>query len=156
MKLTLLITGKTKFNYLNEGLKEYISRLKHYLPMEIIIVPDLKNTKNMSPAEQNSREGEKIIKLIPSNADIILFDEKGKQYSSQEFSLFLESKINIGRDICMVVGGAYGFSDELYRLAQESISLSKMTFSHQMVRLIILEQIYRAMTILRGEPYHHE
>jgi 23S rRNA (pseudouridine1915-N3)-methyltransferase len=156
MKLSLLITGKTKFDYLNVGMNEYVSRLKHYLPMDIIVVPDLKNTKNMTPTEQNNKEGERIIKLIPPNTDIILFDERGKQYSSPEFSRFLESKINIRRDICMIVGGAYGFSEELYRLSRDLISLSKMTFSHQMARLIVLEQIYRAMTILRGEPYHHD
>ncbi len=156
MKITIIFTGKTKFKYLDEGIREYLSRLKHYLPVDLIIVPDIRNTKNMSIEEQKFREGERIKGMIPSHTDIILFDENGKEYSSVDFSGFLNEKMNMGRDICMVAGGAYGFSEEIYEIAHGKISLSRMTFSHQMVRLIIVEQIYRALTIIRGEPYHHE
>jgi 23S rRNA (pseudouridine1915-N3)-methyltransferase len=155
MKITLIFTSRTSFGFIKEGMNEYINRLKHYIPLEILICQDLKNTKNMSEKEQKIKEGEKIMKLIPENASVFLFDEKGKEYNSVDFASFLNVKMNEGRDICMVVGGAYGFSDELYSIARDRISLSKMTFSHQLVRLLILEQIYRAFTILRGEPYHH-
>jgi 23S rRNA (pseudouridine1915-N3)-methyltransferase len=155
MKITLIFTSRTSFSFIKEGMNEYISRLKHYIPLEVLICQDLKNTKNMSDKEQKIKEGVMIMKLIPENSIVYLFDENGKEYNSVNFANFLNVKINEGRDICMVVGGAYGFSDELYSIARDKISLSKMTFSHQLVRILILEQIYRAFTILRGEPYHH-
>jgi len=133
----------------------YSRRLKHYLQLEILYTTDLKNTRNMTEEEQKIRETAQVKRLIPECALLYLLDEKGREYSSQEFASFLEINIRIGRDICMVVGGAYGFSEELKNMAADTLSLSKMTFSHQMVRLIVLEQLYRAFTILNGEPYHH-
>ena len=155
MKITFLFTGKTKIGYIEEGIRDYFERLKHYVKTDLRIIPDLKNTKNMSETEQLRREGEGIIKELPPGNFIILMDEKGRKYSSVEFSRFLERKISEAKDISIVIGGAYGFSDDLVQKADMKISLSDMTFSHQMVRMILLEQVYRAFTILKGEPYHH-
>ena len=157
MKVKLLLIGKTNIDFLIKGIEEYEQRLKHYLTFEKIIIPNLKNTKNLNENQQKLKEGELILSQINSPDCIILLDERGKQYSSLEFSGFIQKKMTGGlKSMIFVVGGAYGFSDELYKRGNYKISLSKMTFSHQMVRLIFLEQLYRAMTIIRGEPYHHE
>ncbi len=155
MKINILFTGKTKIPYIEEGVRDYLGRLKHYISGATIIIPDLKNTKNLTENEIRIREGNSILKAIPQSNMVILLDERGKEYSSVELSQFLNKKFLEGRDLCFVVGGAYGFSKEVYKAADTKVSLSKLTFSHQMIRMILAEQIYRAFTILRNEPYHH-
>ncbi len=157
MKITLLTVGKTDVAWVKEGLQTYISRLKHYFPFVMNEIPELKNVSSLSKEQIKTREGELILKQIRPNDDVILLDEHGKEYTSMKWAEVLEKKISTeGRDITFVIGGAYGFSDEVYRRANSKISLSQMTFSHQMVRTIFVEQLYRAFTIMRGEPYHHE
>ncbi len=155
MKLTLIMTGKTGQSWLVDGMNEYIGRLGHYIPLTIIETPGIRKTRSMPEQEQKNREGEQIIRQIPKGNTLILLDDKGKKFTSEGFAGYMQKKMNEGRDICMVTGGAYGFSDDLYHMAEMNLSLSLMTFSHQMVRLILLEQLYRAFTIIRGEPYHH-
>jgi 23S rRNA (pseudouridine1915-N3)-methyltransferase len=155
MQITLIQTGKTKFAYLKEGISDYYKRIQHYINYSEITIPDLKNVKNLSVAEIKKKEGEQAMKLIDRSAFLILLDERGKQSSSEEFAEFIRKNMNSGKDIVLLIGGAYGFSDDLYARANDKISLSKMTFSHQIIRLIFAEQLYRAMTIIRGEPYHH-
>ncbi len=157
MKITLLTVGKTDKDWVKEGLDIYVSRLKHYIPFSVVEIPELKNVSALSKDQIKTREGELILKNVRSTDDVILMDERGKQYTSVELARVLQDKISyIGKDIVFVIGGAYGFSDDVYSRADSKISLSKMTFSHQMVRAIFAEQIYRAFTIMRGEPYHHE
>ncbi len=157
MKITLLTVGKTDRDWVRQGLDIYVSRLKHYVPFNIIEIPELKNVSALSRDQIKTKEGELILKNIRSTDDVILLDERGKQYSSTELAGIIQNKINYeGRDIVYVIGGAYGFSDAVYERANSKLSLSKMTFSHQMVRTIFAEQIYRAFTIMKGEPYHHE
>jgi len=155
MKISLIMTGRTKFPWIQEGINEYVSRLSHYIPFTIMVTPDIRNTKNMPAAAQKEKEGQQIVKLIPTGSLVILLDDNGKQFSSEGLAGFVQQKMNEGRDICMVIGGAYGFSDDIYNKAEMKLSLSKMTFTHQLVRLIFLEQLYRTFTIIRGEPYHH-
>ncbi len=134
-----------------------MSRLKHYIPFSIIEIPELKNVSALSKDQIKIKEGELILKNIRNTDDVILLDERGKEYSSVELAGIIQNKINHeGRDIVYVIGGAYGFSDAVYARANSKLSLSRMTFSHQMVRAIFAEQIYRAFTIMKGEPYHHE
>jgi 23S rRNA (pseudouridine1915-N3)-methyltransferase len=157
LKITLLTVGKTDKDWVKEGLDIYVSRLKHYIPFSVVEIPELKNVSALSKDQIKTREGELILKNVRSTDDVILMDERGKQYTSVELARVLQDKISyIGKDIVFVIGGAYGFSDAVYSRADSKISLSKMTFSHQMVRAIFAEQIYRAFTIMRGEPYHHE
>lgn len=157
MKITLLTVGKTDRDWVRQGLDIYVSRLKHYIPFVMTEIPELKNVSSLSKDQIKTREGELILKNIRPTDDVILLDERGKQYSSMEFAKALQDKISyIGKDIVFVIGGAYGFSEDVYRRADSKMSLSKMTFSHQMVRAIFAEQIYRAFTIMKGEPYHHE
>ena len=157
MKIALLTVGKTDVNWVKQGLDIYISRLKHYIPFSITEIPELKNVSSLSKDQIKTKEGELILKNIKPTDDVILLDEHGKQYGSVEFATLLQNKINYeGKDIVFVIGGAYGFSDAVYQRANSKISLSRMTFSHQMVRAIFVEQIYRAFTIMKGEPYHHE
>lgn len=157
MKITLLTVGKTDREWVRQGLDIYVSRLKHYIPFSLIEIPELKNVSALSTDQIKTREGELILKNIRPTDDLILLDERGKQYSSVELAKVLQDKISYtGKDIIFVIGGAYGFSQAVYDRANSKISLSKMTFSHQMVRAIFAEQIYRAFTIMRGEPYHHE
>lgn len=157
MKITLLVIGKTDAAYLKEGLNEYLKRLKHYVNFKIEVIPDIKKVKNMSVENQKKREGELILSKKSAGKEIHLFDEKGKILSSRELALFLEKKMVSGlKELVFVIGGPYGFSDEVYKNASSEISLSRLTFSHQMVRLICTEQIYRAFTILKREPYHHD
>ena len=157
MKIALLTVGKTDVNWVKQGLDIYMSRLKHYIPFSITEIPELKNVSSLSKDQIKTKEGELILKNIKPTDDVILLDEHGKQYGSVEFATLLQNKINYeGKDIVFVIGGAYGFSEPVYNRANSKISLSKMTFSHQMVRAIFAEQIYRAFTIMRGEPYHHE
>lgn len=157
MKITLLSVGKTDKDWVRQGLDIYVSRLKHYIPFSVVEIPELKNASSLSKEQIKTREGELILKNVRPTDDVILMDERGRQYSSIEFAKVLQDKISyIGKDIVFVIGGAYGFSDDVYKRADSRISLSRMTFSHQMVRAIFAEQIYRAFTIMRGEPYHHE
>ena len=137
-------------------IQEYQKRLTHYLPFALQVIPELKNTKALSPEQQKQAEGDLILKAVTANTDLILLDEHGQEFRSIEFADYLQKRMSSGRDVVFVVGGPYGFADTVYQRANGKISLSKMTFSHQMVRLFFVEQSYRAMTILRGEPYHHE
>ena len=156
MNIRLLFIGKTDEKWLTEAIEKYSSRLRNYLPFSIDIIPDLKNTKAMSTIRQKEEEGKLIVRNTGKYEEVILLDERGKEFSSVEFSGFLQKKMNSGiKTLTFVVGGPYGFSKEVYSAFPQKISLSKMTFSHQMVRLLITEQIYRAMTILKNEPYHH-
>lgn len=157
MKITLLTVGKTDKGWVKDGLDIYASRLKHYIPFSIIEIPELKNVSALSKDQIKTREGELILKNVRPADDLILLDERGKEHSSVEFAKVIQDKISYaGKDIVYVIGGAYGFSDAVYRRADSRISLSRMTFSHQMVRAIFVEQLYRAFTIMKGEPYHHE
>lgn len=157
MKITLLTVGKTDKDWVRQGMDIYMSRLKHYIPFNVVEIPELKNVSALTKDQIKTREGDLILKSLRPTDDVILMDERGKQYSSVEFAKILQDKISyIGKDIVFVIGGAYGFSQAVYERADSKISLSRMTFSHQMVRAIFVEQIYRAFTIMRGEPYHHE
>ena len=157
MKITLLTIGKTEDKYLLDGIDVYLKRLKHYIPFKISEVPELKGTKSLSREQQKIKEAELIFKNINSTDHVILLDENGQEFSSIQFSGFLNKKMVGGQQhLVFIVGGPYGFSDEIYKRSNEKISLSKMTFSHQMIRLFFTEQLYRAYTILKGEPYHHD
>ena len=156
MKITLLVVGKTTDSHIEALIQEYQKRLTHYLPFTLQVIPELKNTKALTSEQQKQAEGELILRTITPATDLILLDEHGKEYRSIEFADYIQKRMSSGRDVVFVVGGPYGFSEAVYQRANGKISLSKMTFSHQMVRLFFVEQIYRAMTILRGESYHHE
>lgn len=157
MKICLLVIGKTDEAYLQNGLDIFLKRIPHYIAFEMKIIPDLKNSKNFSELLQKEKEGELILQQITSSDELFLLDEQGLEVSSVEFARFLEKKMISGiKRLIFVIGGPYGFSGNVYSRANGKVSLSKMTFSHQMVRLIFAEQLYRAMTILKGEPYHHQ
>ena len=157
MKVKFICIGKTGKTFLEAGEKEYLDRLKHYVSIERIEIPDLKNAKNLTIPQIKELEGKEILSKTQQGDQMILLDENGSQYSSVAFSQFIQQKFNSGgKNLVFVVGGAYGFSEAVYAAATGKISLSKMTFSHQMIRMIFFEQLYRAMTILRGEPYHHQ
>jgi len=157
MKITLLTVGKTDKDWVRQGMEIYISRLKHYIPFAVVEIPELKNVSALTKDQIKTREGELILKNIKPTDDLILLDERGKEYTSVELTKVIQDKISyVGKDMVYVIGGAYGFSDAVYQRANSKISLSRMTFSHQMVRAIFVEQIYRAFTIMKGEPYHHE
>lgn len=157
MKVTLLVIGKTDAAYLREGIDEYTKRLKRYVPFEMEIIPDIKKAGNMPVEWQKSREGEQILMKDTTGKEFHLFDENGEMMTSKELAAFLEKKMVSGlKELVFVIGGPYGFSPEVYQRANSKISLSRLTFSHQMARLLCIEQIYRAFTILKGEPYHHE
>ena len=156
MKITLIVIGKTDNTQLLSLMEDYSKRLGYYVSFEMDIVPDIKNAKNLSETLQKKAEGDEILKRITTSDTLILLDEKGKTYSSEKFSEFLQKKMNSGlKNLVFVIGGPYGFSEEIYQRANGKLSLSTMTFSHQMVRLFFIEQLYRAFTILRNEPYHH-
>ena len=158
MKVSLILVGKTVNKHFVDLIDEYASRVKHYIGFDIITIPELRNTKNLSSDQQKQQEGELILKAVGkgATAHVVLLDEHGCEYRSVAFADYLQKRMSAGQDIIFVVGGPYGFSPEVYARANAKISLSQMTFSHQMVRLFFVEQIYRAMTILRSEPYHHE
>lgn len=156
MKITLLVVGKTTSVQIESLIQEYLKRLTHYIPFVLQVIPELKNTKALTPEQQKLAEGELILRAINSSTDLVLLDEHGNEFRSVEFADYVQKRMSSGRDVVFVVGGPYGFSEAVYQRANGKISLSKMTFSHQMVRLFFVEQLYRAMTILRGEPYHHE
>ena len=157
MKVALVLVGKTVNKHFVELIDEYAGRVKHYIGFDIITIPELKNTKSLSVDQQKQQEGELILKQLQGGDHVVLLDEHGKEFRSVEFSSYMEQKMQtVNKRLVFVIGGPYGFSPDVYAKANEKISLSKMTFSHQMVRLIFVEQLYRAMTIIRGEPYHHE
>ena len=156
MKITLLTVGKTDVRWVREGLELYASRLSHYVKFAIKEIPELKNVSAFTREQIKEKEGELILSTLASGDFVILLDERGNQYRSVEFADFIRERLNRGADMVFVVGGAYGFSQEVYSRAGSMMSLSNMTFSHQMVRTIFAEQLYRAFTIIRGEPYHHE
>ena len=157
MKTVLLVVGKTVEQHYVAAIADYVERVKHYIPFDMEVIPELKNTKSLSMEQQKEREGSLIIKSLQPGDVVVLLDEKGKEFRSVEFASWMEGKLNtVGRRLVFVVGGPYGFSKSVYALANDKISLSKMTFSHQMIRLIFVEQLYRAMNILHGGPYHHE
>jgi 23S rRNA (pseudouridine1915-N3)-methyltransferase len=156
MKITLLVVGKTTDTHIEQLIQEYQKRLVHYVPFAWAVIPELKNTKSLTSQQQKQVEGELILKYVTPSTEMILLDERGSEFRSIEFADYIQKKMSSGRDVVFVVGGPYGFSENVYQRANAKISLSKMTFSHQMVRLFFVEQIYRAMTILRSEPYHHE
>ena len=157
MKITLLTVGKTDKDWVRQGMEIYVSRLKHYIPFAVVEIPELKNVSALTKDQIKTREGELILKNIKPTDDLILLDERGKEYTSVELAKVIQDKISyVGKDMVYVIGGAYGISDAVYQRANSKISLSRMTFSHQMVRAIFVEQIYRAFTIMKGEPYHHE
>ena len=156
MKITLLVVGKTTDSRLSSLMEEYISRLKHYVPFELVVVPDLKNTKALSEEQIKTAEGEAILRYLTPSMDVVLLDEHGREFRSIEYAEWLQKKMGSGKDLTLVIGGPYGFSEAVDARANGKVSFSQMTFSHQMIRLMAVEQIYRGMTILRGEPYHHE
>lgn len=157
MQITLIAIGKTDNTDLERLIAIYEKRLQHYVKFQLQVIPDIKNSKNLSEAQQKEKEGELILGQIQNSDVLVLLDEKGKQYTSVEFSQFLQKKMNSGiKNLVLVIGGPYGFSDAVYNRSNGKISLSKMTFSHQMVRLFFVEQLYRGFTILRNEPYHHQ
>lgn len=157
MKVCLLVIGKTDAAYIRTGIEEYEKRLTRYLAYDMKVLPDIKNSKNLTEELQKGKEGNLILAELQAGDWMVLLDEKGKQYTSVGFADFVAQKMLNGiKRLVFVVGGPYGFSEAVYQRANEKISLSQMTFSHQMVRLIFTEQLYRAMTILKGEPYHHE
>lgn len=152
-----MVVGKTVDKNFISGINDYIERVKHYIPFDYIVIPDLKNNKNMSFEQQKEKEGEMILKELQPGDCVVLLDENGKEFKSRDFAVWFEKKTHaVGKRLVFVIGGPYGFSESVYGVCNEKISLSKMTFSHQMVRLIFVEQLYRAMNILNGGPYHHD
>ncbi len=157
MKITLLSVGKTDIKLFRDIVDEYVKRVNHYIPFENIYLPDLKNINNFSEERQKILVGDKLIKILKPTDYIVLLDDKGKNFSSIEFASYIEKKIHsVPKRLVFLIGGPYGFSQNIYDIANDKISLSKMTFTHQMVRMIFTEQLYRAMTILNNEQYHHE
>jgi len=157
MKIKLLAIGKTDDKNLIKLIDLYTNRLKHYIKFELEIIPDIKNAKKLSEHQQKEKEGDLILSKHQNTDVLVLLDDKGKDFTSIQFSKYLQKKMNAGhKQLVFVIGGPYGFSDAVYAKANEKISLSKMTFSHQMIRLFFVEQLYRGFTILKGEPYHHE
>jgi len=156
MKTSLILIGKTNNKHFQAGIDDYISRISHYMPFSLVTIPDIKNTKSLTEAQQKEKEGELILKQLSPSDTLVLLDEHGKELRSIELAAWLEKKQISTNRLVLCIGGPYGFSKAVYDRADEMLSLSKMTFSHQMVRLILTEQIYRACTIIKGEPYHHE
>ena len=156
MKFTLLVVRRTTNAHIEQLIQEYQKRLTRYISFTLQVIPELKNTKALTPEQQKIAEGDIILHTIQPTTDLVLLDEHGNEFRSVEFADYIQKKMLSSRDVTFVIGGPYGFSDNVYQRANGKISLSKMTFSHQMVRLFFVEQMYRAMTILRGEPYHHE
>ena len=156
MKSELIVIGKTVDKHIIACIEDYNKRISHYMSFGITTIPNIKDTKNMSEDVQKEKEGEMILKMIQASDHVVLLDEHGKSFRSIEFAEWIEQKQIHARKLVFVIGGPYGFSPKVYERANEKLSLSKMTFSHQMIRLIFIEQIYRACTIIKGEPYHHE
>ncbi len=155
MKIKLIVVGKTDEVYIKEGIAKYITRLKHYTTIETVVIPDVKMGKKTNTKIQKELEGHEIIKHFSKSSFVVLLDENGKEFNSVGFSSFIQKRLNSGMDIVFVVGGPFGFSEAVYAKCNAKIALSQMTFSHQMIRLFFVEQLYRAFTILKGEKYHH-
>lgn len=156
MKTLLLLVGKTTDKHFQASINDYVERIGHYMPFELVTIPELKNTKHLSEQQQKVAEGELILRQLQPQDTVVLLDEHGRELRSVELAQWLQQKQATARRLVFVIGGPYGFSPAVYARAQEQLSLSKLTFSHQMIRLIFTEQIYRACTIIKGEPYHHE
>ncbi|TFF33920.1 23S rRNA (pseudouridine(1915)-N(3))-methyltransferase RlmH [Mucilaginibacter psychrotolerans] len=157
MKIAFITVGKTEDAYLKDGIEKYVKRLKHYTRLELVEIAELKNTKALTEEQQKTREAELILKKVTTQDYLILLDEAGQEYTSVQFAKYLEKRsISSVTSLVFVVGGPYGFDQSVYQRANDKISLSRMTFSHQMVRLFFVEQLYRAFTIIKGEPYHHQ
>lgn len=156
MKITLLVVGKTTDQHLQTLISDYVARLGHYVPFQVQVIPELKNVKALSKEQQKNLEGELILKAVGPATELILLDEHGTEFRSVGFADYIAKKMAARRDVCLVIGGPFGFSNSVYQRAEGKISLSQMTFSHQMIRLLLVEQLYRAFTIIRGEKYHHE
>ena len=156
MKTILILVGKTTDKHFQAGISDYADRIGHYMPFELLTIPELKNTRSLSEEQQKQMEGELIIRQLQPSDAVVLLDEHGREMRSIEFARWLEQKRTTARRLVFVIGGPYGFSPAVYARASEQLSLSRMTFSHQMIRLVFTEQVYRACTIIRGEPYHHE
>jgi 23S rRNA (pseudouridine1915-N3)-methyltransferase len=156
MKTILILVGKTADKHFQTGINDYAQRICHYMPFDIVTIPELRNTKSLSEEQQKTAEGELILKQLQVSDTVVLLDEHGAERRSIEFARWLEQRQQTARRLVFIIGGPYGFSESVYARANEKISLSRLTFSHQMVRLIFTEQLYRACTIIRGEPYHHE
>ncbi len=156
MKIILLLVGKTTNKHIGTCINDYVERIGHYVPFELQVIPELKQTKHLTEAQQKQMEGEQLLRALQPTDDVVLLDERGKELRSMEFARWIEQKQHTARRLVFIIGGPYGFSPDLYARAKEMLSLSRMTFSHQMVRLFFTEQIYRACTIIKGEPYHHE
>ena len=157
MKIVLLVVGKTTDPHFAAGIDDYANRIRHYLPFDVEVIPELRNTKSLSEEQQKEKEADLLLKAFQPGDHIVLLDEHGREFRSLEFAAWMEKKMHaVNRRLVFVVGGPYGFSPAVYQAAQDKISLSKMTFSHQMVRLVFAEQLYRAMNILNNGPYHHE
>ena len=156
MKTILILVGKTTDKHFQAGINDYAERISHYMPFDIVTIPELKNTKSLSEDQQKAMEGELILKQLQASDTLVLLDEHGKELRSIELAKWLEQKQQTARRLVFVIGGPYGFSEAVYKRANEQLSLSRLTFSHQMVRLVFTEQIYRACTIIKSEPYHHE
>src|SRR6056297_1208013 len=156
MQLTLVMIGKNKESFVEEGFNHFIKRIKKYVSFQTKEVPGLKKSKNLSAEEIKREEGVRLLKHIPKGSEIVLLDERGSRMSSEKFAKWVEKKMTHGgQSMCFIIGGAYGFSEEVYKKASFKLSLSDMTFSHQLIRIIFAEQLYRALTIIKGEPYHH-
>ena len=157
MKIQLLLVGKTTQDFVGNGVEEYAGRLRHYLPFEVAVIPDIRNTRNLSPAQMKEKEGEAILRHVMPDDWVVLLDEHGTSFSSLAFAGYLAKRMLAApKRLIFVIGGAYGFSGSVRAAARETVSLSPMTFSHQLARLLFAEQLYRAMTIINGLPYHHE
>lgn len=156
MKTELIVVGRTVNKHFTAGIADYVERIGHYMPFNMTVIPELKNTKNISEEQQKQAEGELVLKQLQAQDTVVLLDEHGQEPRSIELARWLERKQQAARRLVFVIGGPYGFSDAVYARANEQLSLSRLTFSHQMVRLIFVEQLYRACTIIKGEPYHHE
>ena len=156
MKTNLILVGKTTNKHLATVIDDYVGRIGHYMPFSVVVVPELKNTKALSEEQQKEREGELILQKIKPTDTLVLLDERGSELSSVAFSQWLQRKQSSARSLVFVIGGPYGFSKAVYNRADEQLSLSRMTFSHQLIRVVFAEQLYRACTIIKGEPYHHE
>lgn len=156
MKTKLIVVGKTNDKNIIQGISDYVGRISHYMPFDIVVIPELKNTKSLSSDVQKEMEGDLILKQLQPSDFVVLLDEHGKEYRSIEFAAWIEKRRQASQNLTFIIGGPYGFAKKVYDRADSKLSLSKMTFSHQMIRLLFVEQIYRACTIIKGEPYHHE
>lgn len=156
MKTELIVVGKTADRHFQAGIDDYVGRVGHYMPFAMTVIPDLKATRSLSEEQQRQAEGQQILRMVQPGDTLVLLDEHGKEMRSTELAQWLERKRQTARRLLFVIGGPYGFSPDVYARANEKLSLSKLTFSHQMVRLVFAEQLYRACTIIKGEPYHHE